>query len=180
MLSLSGQWPQVWARTQALNGEPDGLNGCLLSMLAAHLTERGTLVRLLPKPNPKAERAAGSTLFPEVLDCAGEQTADVSCIGVQTPAMSVLQLVRAVLAALAKPATFAKGLVMSRQPGSGDAAARTQPPTAAAFRQHHSVVFSDPSGFINLAAHVLPSALAQVRCHAGKDGHGTFAAEPCA
>lgn len=86
--------------------------------------------------------------------------------------MSVLQLMRAVLAALAKPATFAKGLVMSRQPDTGNATAKAQPFPAAAFRQLHNVVFVDPSGLVNLAAHVQPSALAQVRYPAQERLHG--------
>lgn len=36
---------QVWARAQGLEGEPDGINGALLSLLAAHLTASGALVR---------------------------------------------------------------------------------------------------------------------------------------
>ncbi len=76
-------------------------------------------------------------------------------------AMSPQQLMRAVLAALASPATFAKGLVMARrQPAA--AAQGAPPPSASAFRQHHRVVFVDPSGYVNLAAHVQPSGLAQV------------------
>ena len=38
---------QVWARAQALEGEPDGFNSALLSLLAAHLTASGTLVPIL-------------------------------------------------------------------------------------------------------------------------------------
>ena len=169
---------QVWARTQALDGEPDGVNGFLLSMLAAHLTDRGTLVNTyLPVlPVRRAKKYAVALLLQGVSPhFMIWQSIDVwGVVGVQTAAMSVLQLVRAVLAALAKPSTFAKGLVMSRQPDSGSAAAKAQPPPAAAFRQHHSVVFTDPSGFINLAAHVQPSALAQVGCHAGRRAHGAL------
>ena len=35
----------MWARAQGLEGEPDGINGALLSLLAAHLTASGALVR---------------------------------------------------------------------------------------------------------------------------------------
>ena len=81
-MSLSGHWPQVWARTQALDGEPDGLSGCLLSMLAAHLTERGTLVRLVPN---QTEDGVAQQEKLCLLGCftvprfhfASEQTADV-------------------------------------------------------------------------------------------------------
>lgn len=38
---------QVWARAQGLEGEPDGINGALLSLLAAHLAASGALVRRL-------------------------------------------------------------------------------------------------------------------------------------
>ena len=36
---------QVWARAQGLQGEPDGINGAVLSLLAAHLAASGALVR---------------------------------------------------------------------------------------------------------------------------------------
>ena len=81
----------------------------------------------------------------------------------QTAAMTPLQLMRAVIAALAKAATFAKGLVMARQQSLNADAGTILQPHAAAFRQHHSVVWVDPSGHLNLAAHVQPSTLAQVR-----------------
>ena len=59
------------------------------------------------------------------------------CSLAQMAAMSPLQLMRAVIAALASPATFAKGLVMARR--QPDAAAAQLPPlsSASAFRQHH-------------------------------------------
>ncbi len=36
---------QVWARVQGTEHEPDGFNGALLSLLAAHLVDSGALVR---------------------------------------------------------------------------------------------------------------------------------------
>ena len=88
------------------------------------------------------------------------------CSLAQMAAMSPLQLMRAVIAALASPATFAKGLVMARR--QPDAAAAQLPPlsSASAFRQHHPVVFVDPSGHVNLAVNVQRSGLAQVHTDA--------------
>jgi hypothetical protein len=144
---------QVWARAQGLEAEPDGINGFLLSMLAVHLTDKGTLVGKPPSRICVRHSLASKpdkTVSSEVGNLCAAQTA----------AMTPLQLMRACIAALAKGATFAKGLVMARQQPSE--AAQSAPPHAAAFRQHHSLVWVDPSGHLNLAAHVQPSALAQV------------------
>jgi hypothetical protein len=40
-----GAREQVWARVQGTEHEPDGFNGALLSLLAAHLVDSGALVR---------------------------------------------------------------------------------------------------------------------------------------
>ncbi len=76
----------------------------------------------------------------------------------QTQAMSPLQAARAVMQALSNPATFSRGVAMQRR----DCAAAGQPPAAAVWREQHGTVFVDPSGFLNLAAHVSQSGLAQV------------------
>lgn len=73
--------------------------------------------------------------------------------------MSALQAARAVLAALAAPGTFARGVFMAPCASSGLPPA----PPRSAFRRAFEVVFVDASGWLNLAARVSRSALAQVR-----------------
>jgi hypothetical protein len=74
--------------------------------------------------------------------------------------MTTLQCMRATLAALADVATFGKGLAMSREPGAEGA---PPPPPLAQFRQRFDVVFLDAGGWVNLAARLSKSGLAQVR-----------------
>ena len=74
--------------------------------------------------------------------------------------MTAPQLMRAVLVALADPATFARGLFMARGP-AGDSDL-PPPPSAASFRSNFDVVFVDSSGWLNLAANMSSSGLKQV------------------
>ena len=74
--------------------------------------------------------------------------------------MKPLQMMRAVLNALRQPSLFSKGTAMQRRSLEG-AAASAPPPSPAAFRRHHAAVFVDPSGYLNLAAHLSKSAIAE-------------------
>ena len=99
----------------------------------------------------------------------------LSCL--QNEAMSHQQLLRSVLAALANPATFTRGLFMAWQPRSEGAAgagtpAPRPPPTQAAWRRHCPVIFVDATGWLNLAGSMSKAALAQVCCFLG---HPLFA-----
>lgn len=102
--------------------------------------------------------------------CSTQSTCYLACL--QNEAMSHQQLLRSVLAALANPATFSKGLFMAWQQlseeaeGAGAPAAR-QPPMQAAWRKHCPVVFVDATGWLNLAGSMSRAALAQVRCSLG-------------
>jgi len=92
--------------------------------------------------------------------------------------MSALQVTRAVLAALAAPATFKRGLFMARRADGG----LPPPPPRKDFRGAYAVVFVDASGWLNMAAHVSGSALAQARPAArpGPPGRlGAPTALPC-
>jgi hypothetical protein len=80
----------------------------------------------------------------------------------QTPAMTTLQMVRAVLHALSQPRLFSRG-VFSEPRGPEEQSLLRQLPSAGAFRKHHECVFVDASGHLNLAAHLSSSAAAQVR-----------------
>lgn len=80
--------------------------------------------------------------------------------------MSPLQAARAVMQALSKEATFSRGIAMQRR----DCGAPGQPPAAAVWRERHGIVFLDPSGFLNLTAHVSKSGLAQVSFSHSKSG----------
>ena len=92
--------------------------------------------------------------------------------------MTPLQVFRTTLAALAEPATFAKGVFVGRtasetallgtQHGVNGKAAKQllDPPRGTDFRRYFGVVLVDPSGWLNVAADVAPSALAQV-CNGG-------------
>lgn len=99
--------------------------------------------------------------------CSTQSICYLACL--QNEAMSHQQLLRSVLAALANPATFSKGLFMAWQQqseeaeGTGAPAAR-QPPMQAAWRKHCPVVFVDATGWLNLAGSMSRAALAQVRC----------------
>jgi hypothetical protein len=73
--------------------------------------------------------------------------------------MSALQATRAVLAALAAPATFHRGVFMARRADGG----LPPPPPRKDFRGAYAVVFVDASGWLNMAAHMSGSALAQAR-----------------
>lgn len=73
--------------------------------------------------------------------------------------MSALQAARGVLAALAAPETFARGVFMARGADRG----LPPPPPRSAFRRAYEVVFVDATGWLNMAAHMSRSALAQVR-----------------
>lgn len=71
-----------------------------------------------------------------------------------------MHLFRAVLVTLSRPRTFTPGLFMQRRvPASAGAV----PPEAKAWRRAFEVVFVDSSGWLNLAAAVSRSALAQAR-----------------
>lgn len=79
--------------------------------------------------------------------------------------MTAMHLFRTVLVALSGPKTFTPGLFMQRRAirgavVSGDA---PSPPTSKAWRRAFGVVFVDPSGWLNLAASLSKSALAQAR-----------------
>ena len=80
--------------------------------------------------------------------------------GPQVPGMSALQAARGALAALAAPETFARGVFMAR---GADRGLPPPPPRRSAFRRAYEVVFVDATGWLNLAAHMSRSALAQVR-----------------
>lgn len=69
--------------------------------------------------------------------------------------MTAMHLVRTVLVALANPKSFAGGLYMQRR-GDGGGEAK-------AWRRSFDVAFVDPSGWLNLAASLSKSALAQAR-----------------
>ena len=73
--------------------------------------------------------------------------------------MKPLQVMRAVLNALQQPSLFSKGTAMQRRPLEAGADS-TSPPSPASFRRHHAAVFMDPSGHLNLAAHLSKSAIA--------------------
>jgi hypothetical protein len=77
--------------------------------------------------------------------------------------MAAPQLMRCVLAKLAAPRTFEKGVFMSREVDSD----LPPPPAAAAFQQRFEVVFVDGSGWLNIMAGVSGSALQHVGdpCH---------------
>lgn len=78
-------------------------------------------------------------------------------IPLQTPAMSAIQIFRAVLKAIAEPKTFKNGVFMGRQ----DPAGATTPPAAGIFRQHFKCQLVDPSGWSNAMAHLSPAVLKQ-------------------
>lgn len=82
----------------------------------------------------------------------------------QNPGMSAMHLFRAVLVALSNPKTFSGGLFMQRTAAAAAAGSQqsSSPPDAKAWRRAFPVVFVDASGWLNLAAHVSKSALAQV------------------
>ena len=75
--------------------------------------------------------------------------------------MKPLQIVRAVFNALQQPTLFSKGIAMQRS-SPQDSPATSANPSPAAFRRHHSAVFIDASGYLNLAAHLSKSAMAEV------------------
>ena len=72
--------------------------------------------------------------------------------------MAAPQLMRCVLAKLAAPRTFEKGLFMSRDADSDF----PSPPAASAFQQRFEVVFIDASGWLNIMGGVTASALQHV------------------
>jgi hypothetical protein len=72
--------------------------------------------------------------------------------------MAAPQLMRCVLAKLAAPRTFEKGLFMSRDVDSS----LPPPPAASAFQQRFEVVFVDASGWLNLTGGVTASAMQHV------------------
>lgn len=74
--------------------------------------------------------------------------------------MKPLQVMRAVLNALQQPSLFSKGTAMQRRSLEASAGSAS-PPSPAAFRRHHVAVFMDPSGHLNLAAHLSKSAIAE-------------------
>ena len=74
--------------------------------------------------------------------------------------MNVLQLTRAILAALAEPGTFAGGIFMSQ--GGSNGAQEVLRPARKDFLRHFDVVFVEPRGHLNLAASVSSSSLALV------------------
>ena len=78
---------------------------------------------------------------------------------VQNHAMSHVQLMRAILTALADPRTFSQGLFMLWDESQGSQKATA--PSQQAMRRAFEVVFVDSSGWCNLAAHASKSALKQ-------------------
>ena len=84
---------------------------------------------------------------------------------VQAPGMAPVQMLRAILAALAAPAGLAgnTGSYM-RLPAGDSAGIAALPPAAAraAFREQYAAVLVDPSGQLNLAAAMSAHALQQV------------------
>jgi len=86
---------------------------------------------------------------------------DRTLLTVQVHAMKPLQIVRAVFNALQQPTLFSKGIAMQRS-SPQDSPATSANPSPAAFRRHHSAVFIDASGYLNLAAHLSKSAMAEV------------------
>lgn len=76
--------------------------------------------------------------------------------------MAAPQLMRCVLAKMAAPRTFQKGLFMSREADGS----LPPSPAASAFQQRFEVVFVDASGWLNLMGGVTASALQHVSCEA--------------
>lgn len=72
--------------------------------------------------------------------------------------MAAPQLIRCVLAKLAAPRTFEKGLFMSREADGN----LPPPPAASTFLQRFEAVFVDASGWLNIMAGVTRSALQHV------------------
>ena len=90
----------------------------------------------------------------------------------QNHAMSHVQLLRAIMHALADPRTFSQGLFM--QWGEPQSTRAATAPSQQSMRKAFEVVFVDSSGWCNLAAHVSKSALKQVRSRV-VEGHFTAA-----
>ena len=80
----------------------------------------------------------------------------------QAHGMTPLQMMRAVLNALQQPSLFSKGIAMQQRSSEAGGAAGA-PPSMAVFRRHHAAVFVDTSGYLNLAARLSKSAMAEVR-----------------
>ena len=155
---------------------------------AAHACTFGAMcLRLSAVGRPWTTLVMGICLLPTSPDmCAllgllqshiysAQTTCRLSCL--QNEAMSHQQLLRSVLAALANPATFTRGLFMAWQQQSEEGAgagtpAPRQPPMQAAWRRHCPVVFVDATGWLNLAGSMSKAALAQVCCFRG---HPLFA-----
>ncbi|CAL8472362.1 g11905 [Coccomyxa elongata] len=85
--------------------------------------------------------------------------AHLATTGTLTPAMSPLQMARAVMQTLSKEGLFSRGVAMQRR----DPGAPGQRPAANVFRERHTALFIDPSGFLNLAVHLSQSGLAQAQ-----------------
>ena len=81
------------------------------------------------------------------------------CLLLQNHAMSHVQLLRAILHALADPRTFSQGIFMQWDESQGSQ--KADAPSQQAMRKAFDVVFVDSSGCCNLAAHVSESALQQ-------------------
>ena len=85
----------------------------------------------------------------------------------QSPAMSPFQVMKAVLASLAQPASLSKPVAWpkAKSPEAADEAPQPSlpsPPQPSAFKPSATVFLLDPSGWLNLAAAVSASSLAHV------------------
>lgn len=76
----------------------------------------------------------------------------------QSPAMSALQIFKAVLRGLASVKPLANGCCMKREAGSS----AKKPPSLGAFKAAFEISLIDPSGWLNVAAHVSKASLRQV------------------
>lgn len=82
--------------------------------------------------------------------------------------MSPIQVMKAVLASLAQPASLSKPLAWPKAKSTEAIEEATQPsmpspPQPSAFKPSAAVFLLDPSGWLNLAAAVSASSLAHVR-----------------
>lgn len=77
----------------------------------------------------------------------------------QARAMRPVQICRAVLQSFSDSKTFSSNSFMSR---GDEEAVQIPPPPPANFKGSSEVVFVDPSGWLNIAAHLSRSSLIQV------------------
>jgi len=78
----------------------------------------------------------------------------------QAPAMTPVQILRAVLKCLSDERTLKPSYFMERGPEGGS----PLPPPPLNFRGSAEVIFVEPSGWVNIAAHASKAALIQVGC----------------